>query len=174
MGKAKNYWSVGILLFAISLAPCVVAQSQSEISARNSSRQSQNAQSGVAFSLDPGAASDPMRLLSATHNAVRDLLAAGMVRNVSSSEITAYRIGAILYPVDPLQRPAVRLGPLMSVPDGIAPGAQYELQGQGFSPALMGGRRSLVFFIAEVRLANGVEWQADIHQIAKNYQLSPE
>lgn len=174
MSKAKLYWLAGPLLFLLSFTAQSAAQAHVQTSAQNSSLHSRTVGQGVAFSLDPGSARDPMHLLSATFNAAQDLFAGGLARNLSSSGITAYRIGAVLYPDNPHQQPAVRLGPWMSVPEGIAPGARYRLPGQAFSPALMDGRRALVFFVATVKLASGVEWRADIHQITKTYSLSPE
>lgn len=130
----------------------------------------QSSSFGMAFVISPGSTQDPVLLVSATHNADKDFFESGRAENQSSSNLTAYRVGWLLFARNPNVPPVVGKGPIMNVPEGIKPGEQFDLLGQNVNPALFKDYKMIVFFIAEAKLADGTEWQANTSRIQSEYQ----
>jgi hypothetical protein len=129
-------------------------------------------QDGVAMRMYPGDPEDPALLISITHN-LDDFFAAGVLRNNSTRTIKAYRIGWLMYPKGSTE-PVEREGPIMNVPEGIKPGANYKLPPQGVeAKELLYTHYQIGFYVAEVILDDGMDWHPSLAPIKAKFKPVP-
>jgi hypothetical protein len=159
----------GAVTFGLALLLALLTEPKLLPAAYQAGSLNSAASPGTVFMLYPGSLKDPIVLLSGTHNAEKDLLESGIAKNVGSSPVTAYRIGWILLPRDPAKPPEVQLGRIANLTEGVGPGAEFNVVGQGASPTLMNGVRAIVFFVAEAGFSDGTGWKADNSQIQSLY-----
>ena len=96
-----------------------------------------------------------------------DLLARGVGENISHLELTGYRVGWLLFPVNHGE-PVFREGPV--VESQVRPGGQFVVTPQGLSLTLRADYDMVVMFISEAKLGDGTDWKADVPDISATYQ----
>jgi hypothetical protein len=128
---------------------------------------------GFASKLHDGAPGDPARLVSISTDMAHDEFAGGTLRNRGTQDIKAYRMGWLLYERGGAA-PAEHEGPLMNVPAGIEPGALYKVPAQGVKPILDTKHSQIVFYLAQVILEDGTEWQPDLKSIKVKFKPGPD
>jgi hypothetical protein len=109
----------------------------------------------------PGA---PLKLMESTHG-IDDWLLGAKLKNVSDKKVTAYRVGWAYVLND---TPDFHEGQWMNLPAGIKPGETTETPAQNVEPNH--SARSMLFFIGEVRFADGSHWKADTGAVARNFR----
>jgi hypothetical protein len=65
---------------------------------------------------------------------------------------------------------SVREGALINVPNGVKPGSKFAIRSQGANPALVDDFKLIMFFISEVKLADGTDWRANTDDLTTIYQ----
>jgi hypothetical protein len=127
-------------------------------------------QNTTSFLFWPGTASEPIALLSVTHDADQDLFASGTIKNRNSSNLSAYRIGWLVF-LNSSGEAKFAQGPLVELKDPIASSEVFSIGAQGASPTLLSSAPSLiVFFVAEARFSDGTKWKASISEIQSKYR----
>jgi hypothetical protein len=105
----------------------------------------------------------PAVLVSTIHTRA-DFLSAATLRNVDQTRVTGYRIGWVM--VFPSGKTEVHLGVRTDIPAGIEPGKTWKAPAQSVSPDhAKQGASAIAFFVAEVYLAGGKPWKANIGQV---------
>jgi hypothetical protein len=132
--------------------------------------QYQSTSASTVFLFRPGTEQEPATIVSTTHNAKQDLLENALIKNQSSSDLTAYRIGWLVFPRTAGAPPIIQQGRLINTPEPIKPGATFEASAQWISPGLLKNTKMIVFFVSEANLSDGTEWRADTAGILSEYQ----
>jgi hypothetical protein len=125
---------------------------------------------GTIFLFWPGSASDPLALLSVTHDADHDLLSDGTLRNQGTSNLLAYRIGWLVFSHSQTE-PKLAQGSLIELKKPVTLAETASVGPRGVSPTLLQSDPSLiVFFVAEAQFSDGTKWKASIPAIQAKYQ----
>ncbi len=103
----------------------------------------------------------PARLIQTTHG-LSSLLTAADLKNCSEKQIVSYRIGWAYVRGNVVK---FHTGSVMNVPAGIAPGSVYEVPDQAVT--LDSGVEKIIFFVAEVKFADGSQWKAANKEIKR-------
>jgi hypothetical protein len=102
----------------------------------------------------------PAVLVSVTH-APWDFLHSAILRNAGEKAMTGFRLGWLTR--FPSRGPKVRFGVPVKLPKPIDPGATCSVPAQQIGPD--DGLDFMAFFLAEVYLASGEPWKADLRDI---------
>jgi hypothetical protein len=136
----------------------------------NLSKSQEAVPGGTSFIFWPGTASEPVALLSVTHDAEHDLFASGTIKNRDSSSISAYRIGWLVFPSSAGEIKFAQ-GPLVQLKNPITSSEVSTIGPQGATPALLSSAPSLiVFFVAEAQFSDGSRWKASVSEIQSKYR----
>ena len=131
--------------------------------------QNESPTSETAFIFWPGSATDPLGILSVTHDSDQDLFAEGTLKSLSTTNVSAYRVGWLIFS-DTSGVPKVGQGPLTQLKEALKPSGTVTVGAQGCSPEIIQSQpRLIVFFVSEVLLANGTKWKASIPDITSKY-----
>jgi hypothetical protein len=107
---------------------------------------------------------DPVHILQASFGADNTLLEA-LLENRKQQKIVSYRLGWVAIK----KKEDVRIvkGDLVAVPADTDTASTFSITGQGTSTKADLARHptGLVFFIAELQLQDGSQWQADLKKI---------
>jgi hypothetical protein len=97
----------------------------------------------------------PAKLTQVT-NAVKDWFVSGTLTNEGGKKIVAYRIGWAVATGN-----AVKFaeGPWMNLPAGITEGESILVPAQNVQPQMQASQ--VVFFVSQVKFADGSKWKAD-------------
>jgi hypothetical protein len=107
----------------------------------------------------------PARLVQTTHS-VTDLLTAARLKNVGEKQISSYRVGWAHVRQNGIEFHA---GPWISVPAGIKPGIVSDVPDQSIPFDVRAER--VVFFVAELKFADGSRWKAPKQDIERTARL---
>ena len=106
---------------------------------------------------------DPVHILQASFGADNTLLEA-LLENRKHQKIVSYRLGWVS-----IKKEDVRIvkGDLVAVPADTDTASTFSITGQGVSAKADLARHptGLVFFITELQLQDGSQWQADLKKI---------
>jgi hypothetical protein len=105
-----------------------------------------------------------------THNAEKDFFEKGLIKNVGTQPVKAYRIGWLMYPKGS-NKPVEREGDTFIIGPGIQPGETYKVPAQGVDPKeSIGSHQRIVFYVAEAILEDGTDWRPDLAAVDKKYK----
>ncbi len=120
--------------------------------------------SSISMAMLPQAHS-PASLVETTHTN-EDFLASAKLHNSAAEPIGSYRIGWVALHSE--GGSTVTLGEPVNVPVGITADSTAIVPAQAVDPAkFRHGNRSLGFFVAEARFANGQTWKANLTEIQR-------
>jgi hypothetical protein len=97
----------------------------------------------------------PAQITKATHS-LRDVLQAATLQNRSSKVITGFKVGWMS--VNDEGKRTSMSGPWINLPAGITPGTTQQVPAQNV--ALAKEAREMIFFVTEVKFADGTHWKA--------------
>lgn len=103
----------------------------------------------------------PVQITSIRHG-LNDAIEAANFHNRSDKNISAYRVG---WATTINQKVSFKSGVWMNMPVGVLPGTNQTVPAQGIS--LMRQAQKMIFFISDVRFADGSHWKTDRKSILK-------
>lgn len=117
---------------------------------------------GMVIAKQPNA---PVQIVRTLHG-IPDVLQSAWFENRGSKSIIGYRIGWASMSVG---KSRFEMGPWMNVPAGVNPGATVEVPAQGV--ALDARAENMVFFVSEVKFADGSHWKANHGELLKRMNV---